>query len=256
MNLFRKTKKIGLALGGGAALGAAHIGVLKAIDEFNIPIHYVAGTSIGAFVGAFYAFGKTWQEIENFARDIDWFDVSRVSLSRYGLLSNKKMKSLIHDVLGDVTFEDALLPLAMVAVDISTGEKVVLKSGDIADSVMASTCIPGVFIPVKISDRLLVDGGITENVPVQTIKEMGAEKIIGVDLIARQTYRQPGNIIAVLVNSIHISIENFARLQTKDADILIAPDLSAFNLIETNQVDGLIEAGYAEARKMLAREFG
>ena len=252
----KKKKKIGLALGGGAALGAAHIGVLKAIDEFDIPIHYVAGTSIGAFVGAFHAFGKTWQEIESFARDLDWFDVSRISLSRYGLLSNEKMKSLFHEILGEVTFEDAEIPLAMIAVDISTGEKVVLKSGDIANSVMASTCIPGIFIPVKIGDKFLVDGGIMENVPVITIREMGAEKIIGVDLNTRHAYKKPGNIIDVLINTFNISIENFTRLQTKDANILIAPDLSDFNLIETDQVDGLIQAGYAEARKVLEKEFG
>ncbi|MBD3289463.1 patatin [candidate division KSB1 bacterium] len=252
----KKKKKIGLALGGGAALGAAHIGVLKAIDEFDIPVHYVAGTSIGAFVGAFYAFGKTWQEIEDFARDLDWFDVSRLSLSKYGLLSNKKMNSLFRKILGDVTFEDAKIPLAMVAVDICTGQKAILKSGNIATAVMASTCIPGVFIPVDSEDKLLVDGGIMENVPVATVSEMGAKTIIGVDLLGRHAYKKPGNIVDILINTINISIENSTKLQTGDGNIIIAPDLSAYNIIDTDQTDGLIEAGYTEARKVLNHHFG
>ncbi len=251
-----KKKKIGLALGGGAALGAAHIGVLKAIKEFDIPVHYVAGTSIGAFIGAFYAFGKTWQDIEKIAQDLDWLDISRLSLSQYGLLSNEKMSSLIHEILGDVTFEDAEIPLAMVAVDISKGEKVILKSGGVAEAVIASTCIPGIFIPVKIEDKFLIDGGIMENVPISPLKKMGAKSIIAVDLNAKHAYKKPENIIDVLINTFNISMENLTKLQTRNADIIIAPDLSEFNVIDTDQVDGLMEAGYAAARKLFEQKFG
>jgi malate dehydrogenase (oxaloacetate-decarboxylating) len=112
MRIFRRKKKIGLALGGGAVLGAAHIGVLKAIEEFNIPISYIAGTSIGAIISAFYAFGKNWEEMAILLKGLNWLDISRISLSQFGLLSNKKLGKLITDNLGDVSFDEACIPLA------------------------------------------------------------------------------------------------------------------------------------------------
>ncbi len=185
MRIFRRKKNIGLAFGGGAVLGAAHIGVLKAIEEFNIPISYIAGTSIGAIISAFYAFGKNWEEMAILLKGLNWLDISRISLSQFGLLSNKKLGKLITDNLGDVTFDEACIPLAMIATDITSGEKVVLKSGNVAAAVMASSCIPGIFIPVEIDNRLLVDGELVENVPVTPLKEMGANFIISVDLFGK-----------------------------------------------------------------------
>src|SRR6056297_3269101 len=141
MKLFRKNK-IGLALGGGAVLGAAHVGVLKHLHEKQIKIDAIAGTSIGAFVASLYAFGKSPGEIEDIARELNWMDVSKLSLSQHGLLSNKKLGKTLHEVLGDVNIEDADIKLAMIATNISTGEKVVLEKGNLAKAVTASTCIP------------------------------------------------------------------------------------------------------------------
>ena len=117
---------------------------------------------------------------------MNWLDISGISLSQFGLLSNKKLGQLIIENLGNVTFDEAHIPVAMVAADITSGEKVVLKKGDVATAVTASTCIPGVFVPVEINNQLLVDGGIVENVPITPLKEMGADLIIGVDLNARK----------------------------------------------------------------------
>ena len=150
MKKLKKNKKIGLALGGGAVLGAAHIGVLKALKEHDISISYVSGTSIGAFVSAFLAFEKTWEEIEEIAKDLNWLDISGMSLSQFGLLSNKKLGKLIEEYIGDVNFEEAKIPVAMIATDITSGDKVVLDKGNIAQAVMASTCISGIFVPVEI----------------------------------------------------------------------------------------------------------
>ncbi|MDX9802387.1 MAG: patatin-like phospholipase family protein, partial [Spirochaetia bacterium] len=204
MNFFRKKnkdKKIGLALGGGAVLGAAHIGVLKVIEEYNISVSYAAGTSIGALTAALFAFGKKWNDIEDIAKNMHWLDISEISLSRFGLLSNRKIGKIITDNIGDVDFEDSPVPLSMIATDITTGEKIVLNKGSVADAVMASTCIPGVFVPVEIDNRLLVDGGIVENVPVATLKQAGADLIIGVDLHAGHARKKPENIIEVLLRS-------------------------------------------------------
>ncbi len=246
-------KKRGLALGGGAVLGAAHVGVLKAIDEYRIRITRITGTSIGAFVAAFAAFGKSWKEIEAIAKELNWLDVSGISLSRFALLSNEKLGELIKKHIGDKNIEDAHIPLAMVAADITTGEKVVLNKGSVARAAMASTCIPGIFKPVEIDGRLLVDGGVVESVPVITLKDMGARKVIAVDLNAKHEYGVPENIIDIILNSYHYTMMASAKLQTEDADLLIEPDLSAFNRSNMKQVSNLMEKGYEDANKDLEK---
>lgn len=253
MNLFKKakTKKIGLALGGGAVLGAAHIGVLKAIDELTIPVHFISGTSIGAFVSAFYAFGKSWEEIESFTKELDWLDLTGLSISKLGLLSNQKLGDLVKATIGDVNIEEAKIPLAMVATDITTGEKIIFTKGEVENAVMASTCIPGIFIPVEIDNRLLVDGGIVENVPITTLKEMGAEYLISVDLNADRPYHKPENIVDIMLRSFDFTLKATTKLQAEKADIEIKPDLSQFNMVDMSQTDELIHAGYVEAKKAL-----
>lgn len=244
-------RKVGLALGGGAVLGAAHIGVLKALKENDISVSCIAGTSVGAFVGAFFAFGMEWEEIEKIARDLKWLDVSRFSISQYGLLSNSKLGERIIEHFGDVSFDQAVIPLAMIATDITTGDKVVLREGSVASAVMASSCIPGVFVPVEIGGRLLVDGGIVENVPLSPLQEMGADLVIGVDLNSGRQGQRPQNIVDVLLRSFNFMLASATRLQTEDADILIQPDLSGFNMYDMDQEGDLFEAGYREAVRML-----
>lgn len=248
-----RSGKTGLALGGGAVLGAAHIGVLQALEEHDISFSYLAGTSIGAFISAFLAFGRSWEEIKEIVKDLNWLDISGISLSQFGLLSNKKLGRIIQENLGDVNLEDAPIPVVMVATDITTGEKVVLKKGNVAKAVMASTCIPGIFVPVEINERLLVDGGIVENVPVTTLKDLGADLVIGVDLNARHRHSKPRNIIEVLLRSFDFTLKTATKLQTEQADILIEPDLSAFNMVDIDQVDDLIEQGYLEAKNILVK---
>ncbi|HDP67832.1 MAG TPA: patatin [Candidatus Marinimicrobia bacterium] len=257
MGLFKKARKgsVGLALGGGAVLGAAHIGVLKALEEKEVDIRYIAGTSIGAFVGAFYAFGNNWVEIEAIAKDLNWLDISGISIPKLGLLSNQKMGELIREKIGDVSLDDATIPFAAVTTDITSGEKVVLREGNLATAVMASTCIPGVFIPVETDDRLLVDGGLVENVPITPLKEMGADFIIAVDLNGKRQPRgqKPENIVEVLLRTFDIMIQSATKHQTEKADILIQPNLSQFNLVEISQVDDLLEVGYSAARTALQK---
>lgn len=158
-------KKIGLALGGGAVLGAAHVGVLRALDEQNIKINYITGTSIGALVAALFAFGKTWKEIELIALELKWLDITSITLSKYALLTNEKLGELLIKHIGNRNIEDSEIPLAFITTDISNGEKIVLNKGPVTTAVMASTCIPGIFKPIEIDGKMLVDGGIAENVP-------------------------------------------------------------------------------------------
>lgn len=248
----REDHGIGLALGGGGVLGAAHIGVLRAIEEQGLAVSHIAGTSIGAFIAAFYAFGKSWQEIEAIVKDLNWLDASELSLSRFGILSNQKLGEILAEHIGEKDFGQARIPLAVVATDIFSGDRVVLQEGSVARGVMASTCVPGVFNPVSWNERLLVDGGIVENVPVTTLREMGAEILVGVALGTGSTREPPENILDVLLRSFYFTIESATRAQTKDAHLLIKPDLAFANLISTDQVEALMARGHLEAQQVLS----
>lgn len=243
--------KIGLALGSGAALGSAHIGVLKALEERNIKPGYIAGTSIGAMVASLYAFGMSVDAIEEVAISLDWLDISGISLSKMGLLTNDELGEMLDERLGGVTFDQAEIKLAVVATDISTGEKVIIKEGNVSDAVKASTCIPVIFEPVEIDGRLLVDGGLLESVPISALKELGAEHRIAVDVKAYRKYRRPEDIIDVLNNSLDIALIHLARVRVEDADILIQPNLEEYSRVDTNHTSEMIEIGYEAAKNAL-----
>ncbi|MCP3177057.1 patatin-like phospholipase family protein [Desulfuromonas sp. KJ2020] len=247
----RGPDSVALALSGGAVLGAAHIGVLKALEERQVPVSRLAGTSIGAFVAALYAFGKTPDEIADIVIDLDWLDISRFTLSRFGLLSNSEMGKNITDVLGEVRIEDAPIPLSMIATDLSSGEMVVLEQGDVATAVMASACLPGIFIPVEMGERLLCDGGLVENLPVSPLLKANAGYVIGVDLNARRRYQRPNDIIDLMVNVVDISIDHASRVQAKKVDLLITPELGTFSRTDTSRIAELIDHGYKTAVKAL-----
>jgi len=246
-------RKTGLALGGGAVLGAAHIGVLKALEEFDITIDYISGTSIGAFIGAFYAFGKSPQDIERLVTNLNWLDISKFSVSKFGILSNEGLGELIKEELGDVSFSDANIPLAIVATDIIKGEKIVLREGKIIPAVIASTCIPGIFKPIHHKGSLLVDGGIVENVPSSVLREMGANYIIGIDLTTTHLQTKPEDILGVLLNTFDIAFKYQTKIQMSDADVIINLDMSNFNLVDTKQIPDLIKQGHHDASQLFQK---
>ncbi len=244
-------KKIGLALSGGAVLGAAHVGVLKALAEHNIKIDFISGTSIGALVGSLFAFGKNCDEVHDITSNLAWKDISSISFSSYGLFTNNKMKDFLKKHIDDVTFDKSDIPFAVIATDITNGDKVVLNEGNVANAVLASTCIPGVFKPINHQERLLVDGGIVENLPISPLIEMGADIIIAVDLNGKHGKKVPENVVDVLVNSFHFTLASASQIQYGEIDVLITPDLTSFSYISTKQTNELIQAGYDEAIKVL-----
>jgi NTE family protein len=176
--------RIGLALGSGSARGLAHIGVIRAIEEAGIPIHCIAGTSMGALIGAVHAAGKL-DELEATFQAFDWkktlsfFDVV---LPKSGLLDGAKISELVRDHVRAETLEALLKPFNAVATDIASGEEVVIASGDVIEAVRASISVPGIFTPVRSGERVLVDGGLTNPVPVSVARAMGADIVIAVDL--------------------------------------------------------------------------
>ncbi|MDO6802948.1 patatin-like phospholipase family protein [Wenyingzhuangia sp. 1_MG-2023] len=252
MKTLKKGDKIGLALGGGAVLGAAHVGVLKAIEEIGLDIQWIAGTSIGALVAGLYAFDNNCDRVKDIALEISWRDITALSISKYGLLSNTKIAEFMEQNIGKVNIEDARIPLAILATDISTGEKVILQKGSVSKAVMASSCIPGIFNPIIINDLMLMDGAVSENVPISALEAMNATNIVAVDLNAKHLYGKPQNMIEVLQNSFHFTLEAAAKAQTQRADVLITPDLSSFDRIHTSQTERLIHKGYLETLKSFA----
>ena len=245
-------KTVSLALGGGSVLGALHIGVLQAFEEHGIIIKAISGTSAGAIVATLYAFGKSPKEIEEIILELKWSTLLNVTFSKYGFLSNKKIGSFIKKHIGEKNIEEAKIALSIVATDITNGEKVTLKHGDVAKAVMASTCVPGLFVPVEIENRLLVDGGIVENIPLNSLQNRDVDYKIGVDLLCQNSPKKPSNLAEVLHNSFYFLIKANKKVQTKEADIIIQPDLSGFNTIDMSQMKDLIRLGYKEAQNAIS----
>ncbi len=179
-------KKIGYALGGGGARGLAHIGVLKVLEKHGVFPDVIAGTSIGALVGALYASGLKAAEIEQIALHIDWKRLAPLTdftLSRSGFIRGRRIVLLLESILGHLSFSELKLPFACVATDIMTGEEVVLRHGSVVEAVRATISIPGILTPARIGGRHLVDGGLVNEVPVSTCRHMGAEYVIGINVI-------------------------------------------------------------------------
>ncbi|HRT04143.1 MAG TPA: patatin-like phospholipase family protein [Kiritimatiellia bacterium] len=185
MSRFGKHKRVGLALGSGGARGWAHLGVLQALREKGIAVECVAGTSMGAVIGAFFA-ARREDVLRELARDLDWKRLRpffwEVSLSRSGLTDGRKLLEEFRKMLGLREFRELDLPFRAVATDLDTGGEVVLSSGNLLQAVRASISIPGLFSPVQVGRRLLVDGGLVNPVPVSVAREMGAQVVIGVDV--------------------------------------------------------------------------
>lgn len=176
--------KIGLALGGGGAKGYAHLGVIKVLEQAGIKIDLVTGTSIGALVGAIYAAGKH-RDLEREVKDLKITDIPGLlspSWCLSGLFSGNSVFEILGDLIGVDAFSDLLLPFSAVSTDIYSGERIVHSSGSVQSAVRASASIPGIFTPVELNNRVLVDGGLVDPVPVQAAYEMGADFVIAVDL--------------------------------------------------------------------------
>lgn len=245
--------RVGVALSGGASRGIAHIGVLQALKDNGIKIDFLSGTSIGAMVAALYAFGIPIEDIHRRAREMSWLRISSVKISKTALLSNRIMGEIIEDFLGDANIEDSLIPLAIVTTDISHGKKVVLRSGNVSRAVMASTAIPGIFSPIYIDGRLLVDGFLVDNVPISILKEMGADVTIGVNLGTLKEYREPKGIINIIMNAFDIAIDANTSLTSQGADVLIAPKLSEIELSDSARDSRLFDEGYSAALFSLSK---
>ena len=198
MNVMKK--KVGLALGSGAARGLAHIGVIKALEEYNIPIRMIAGTSMGALVGAAYATGLSGTELEEIACTINFRTIAKLFLPTLpitGLVDGKRIEDFLKALVGDVNIRNLKIPFAAVAADIESSEEILIRDGSLIGAIRASISIPGIFTPAKHQNRYLVDGGLLNPVPVDVVRNMGADFVIAVSVPYPQKDKPVDIIIAL-----------------------------------------------------------
>lgn len=248
--------RVGLALSGGVARGNAHIGVLRVLEENNIPIDYIAGTSAGSLVAAAYAAGMSVDEIADIGRTMRWRDVGRVTLSKLGIQSNARMEEFARARLPAKRFEDLHIPLAIVATDLKSGSAVILTEGDVAFAIRASCALPGWYVPVTDEHgRQLVDGGLVANIPTGAVRILGADLVIAVDVNSEgaKFIGPPHSIIGVLLQSIMVVQRTAAIHQLHDADIVISPKTGHIRWDEMGRVDDLIALGEQAARSTIER---
>ena len=270
MKFFKHSSpKIGLALGSGAARGLAHIGILKALKEAAIPIDMVAGTSMGAIVGACFAKDGEITAVEETTLKTNWKQLARLldpslrSLKK-GLIRGQRIEELLYFLIGDATFEDLKIPFAIVATDINTGQEIIIKEGPVVEAVRASIAIPGIFIPVTVEGRYLVDGGLTNAVPTDVLRSMGANFIIAINVLTEPQKRKRAidhlekgrtsnipNIFNILIQSIYIMEYEIIKREILSADIIIQPDVSNIEVFDFHRGEEAILAGYEAARNAL-----
>ncbi|MDD4984716.1 MAG: patatin-like phospholipase family protein [Dehalococcoidales bacterium] len=233
-------KKVGLVLSSGAARGLAHVGVLEVLEKNGIPIDMIAGTSIGAIIGAAYAAGKNIGEIANTVTGLSlmkMMSLADFTVSTSGFIKGRKINGWLKSLIGDVDFADLKIPFTCLATDIGTGKEVVIKQGPVVAAVRASASMPVIFTPAKWQDNYLFDGALVEPIPVRAAKEMGADIVIAVnvvpylggrkkktDAVDTKTRKEP-NVFNIVVRMIYIMGYQAALDGLRQADIVITPEV-------------------------------
>ena len=247
--------KVALVLGGGAARGFAHIGVIRALEQEKIPIDLVVGTSVGSLIGAIYAYDRSSFELEWTA-----FALEKDDIFDYGLLTaftgmgaakGEKLEAFIKSKVPATNIENLKIPFAAVATDLNRGARVVLDTGSVGRAVRASSALPGVFQPVEHQGKLLVDGGLIDNVPVSVAREKGADIVIAVDIGKQVSNFNIADIIDVLFQSITIMSAENAKVRKQEANILIAPNIGEVGMLDFTQKKRCMQAGIEATQKMM-----
>jgi NTE family protein len=245
--------KVGLALGSGGARGFAHLGVIKALKEGSVPIDYIAGSSMGALVGVFYGTGLDMQDLYKLARAFKRKYYLDFAIPKMGFISGNRIKDLVRVFTHGKRIEELDLPVAIVATDLKTGEKVVFRDGPAAQAVRASISIPGIFVPEKVNGRLLVDGGVVDRIPVSVVKEMGADFIIGVDVSRVKVNADISSIFDVILQSLDIMQDELVKHREVVSDVMIRPHVETFSSRAFTNIEEIIAVGEEETRRHLPR---
>jgi len=275
--------KVGLALGGGGARGLAHIGVLKVLERENIPIDLITGTSMGAIIGGVYALKKDISAIEKIAekyskisefnidfsfsekerKDKPFFLKKMSDFLKRGYMLNLELrkkyindgeglKKIIKDLVGDKAFTDTKIPFAAVAADLVKGEKVIIRKGKLFDALLASASIPGMFPPVILDKKILVDGGIVDVVPIEAAQSLGASFVIGVNV--SQTLKKRvefDNAVEIFFRSDSITSSELRKLQLSFADVVITPKVGRFHWSDFSKPEQCVREGEIAAQNTI-----
>ncbi len=247
--------KIALVLGGGAARGFAHVGVIRALEQEKVPIDMIVGTSVGSLIGAIYAYDAN-------SFDLEWtaFSLEKDDLFDYGILTaitgmgvakGEKLEAFVKNKVPVQNIENLKIPFAAIATDLNRGTRVVLDRGPVAKAVRASSAIPGVFNPVDYQGKLLVDGGVIDNLPISVARERGADIVIAVDISENVINYNITNLVDVMLQAVTIMAAENVKYKRKEADVLIAPAVGNVGMLDFTQKKRCMQAGIEAAQKAM-----
>lgn len=245
--------KVGLALGGGFARGIAHVGVLRVLRDHEIPVDFIAGTSVGALIATAFASGTSIEEMARQGSATRFSDFGRWTISRMGMASNERLEDFLRRFTTARHFDEMKTPLAIVATDLITGASIHFRDGDLGPPLRASCAYPGLFLPVEYRKHYLVDGFLTESVPAQAVREMGADLVIAVHLEPGLISSRPRNTIEVISRSFSIIQGIITQPWREEVDVLLQPNVQHVLWDEFSKTPQLIAAGEESARTALPR---
>lgn len=254
------SKKIGLALGSGGSRGVAHLGVLKALEEEGIVPDYITGCSMGSVIGAGYASGLSVEEMYRLVKKlkaIQLIDITAVPITRLALTRGNKMRNMLLSKLGETNFSDLKIPFRCVASDLYSGRLVTLSEGKVATAVAASSSMPTIFPPVKLDNRLLIDGGVLCRVPTEQCKEMGADVVIAVDVLDNtgESVGQVKNIVTMVMRIFDIMDYNASEMKKKlygtKNELWLVPEMKGLSQYAVKDAEKAFDEGYAVTKSKI-----
>jgi len=243
--VIKKPLKIGLALGGGAARGFAHVGVIAVLEEAGLRPHYVVGTSAGSLVAAIYATGKTSAQLQQTALNMEEVAITDWMLPIFGrgVFRGDALGRYVNQLVGGRLIENMAIPLGIVATDLNSGQAVLFQRGDTGMAVRASSAVPAVFVPVKINGREYVDGGLVSPVPVRFARQMGADVVIAVDISSPPEGNPASDTLQILLQTFAIMGKSINQYELRDADVVVRPSLTGLKSADFSARKLAIESG-------------
>ena len=246
-----KPIKIGLALGGGAARGFAHIGVIKVLESQGLTPDIIVGTSAGAVVGALYASGNSGFELQKLAHTLDESKISDWSMPDRGVFKGEALQQFVNNAVAQRPIEGLKKPFAVVATDLKSGDSILFRTGNTGMAVRASATVPGIFQPVSINGHEYVDGGLSSLIPVRSARQMGADVVIAVDISARPGNHALRGTLDILLQTFTIMGQNLARFELKEADVIIRPQVGGIGPMDFQERHDAILEGEKAAQAAL-----
>ncbi len=247
--------KIALVLGGGSAKGFAHVGVIRVLEQEKIPIHMIVGTSVGSLIGGLYAANPDSFQLEWTAFKIEKNDILDLSIiySKLGLAQGARLESFVEQTIAIKKIEDTKIPFYPIATDLNTGETVILEKGSLAKAIRASSAIPGIFVPVTFGNRLLIDGGVTNNIPCDIARQKGADIVIAVNISKYIREYEINSLIDIIGQSVNIGMHELSKTKLKYADVVIEPDTKGVSMFDFSQKKRLMEEGIRATKNTIPR---